>query len=55
MMFNIKYNKSTAIEEVLKISGFTWNNCMSFGDADNDIDMIQKLESVLRWPMAQTI
>ena len=40
--YNIKYNKSTAIEEVLKISGFTWNNCMSFGDADNDIDMIQK-------------
>ena len=41
-VYNSKYNKSTAIEEVIKILGLTWNNCMAFGDADNDIDMIQK-------------
>ncbi|MGI6509088.1 MAG: Cof-type HAD-IIB family hydrolase [Erysipelotrichaceae bacterium] len=41
-VYNAKYNKSTAIEEVLKILDLTWNNCMVFGDADNDIDMIQK-------------
>ncbi len=41
-VYNAKYNKSTAIEEVLKILDLNWNNCMAFGDADNDIDMIQK-------------
>lgn len=39
-VYNKNYNKSTAIEEVLKILNLTWNNCMTFGDADNDIDMI---------------
>ncbi|MGI6608407.1 MAG: Cof-type HAD-IIB family hydrolase [Erysipelotrichaceae bacterium] len=41
-VYNAEYNKSTGIEEVLKISELTWNNCMAFGDADNDIDMVQK-------------
>ena len=41
-VYDINYNKSTAIEGVIDILGITWNNCMAFGDADNDIDMIQK-------------
>lgn len=36
------YNKSTGIEEVLKLMNLSWDNCMAFGDADNDIEMLQK-------------
>ncbi len=35
-------NKSSTIEHVLSELGLTWENAMSFGDADNDVEMILK-------------
>lgn len=40
--FRPEYNKATAIEEVLDYLNLTWDNVMAFGDADNDVEMIQK-------------
>lgn len=40
--FNKDHNKGTAIEEVLHKLNITWDECMAFGDADNDTEMIVK-------------
>ena len=41
-VFMSNVTKGTTVESLLKKSGLTWENVMSFGDAGNDIDMIQK-------------
>ncbi|MBR2824681.1 MAG: Cof-type HAD-IIB family hydrolase [Solobacterium sp.] len=35
-------NKAAVIEEVLERKGWTWDNVIGFGDAENDIPFIQK-------------
>ncbi|MPN02789.1 5-amino-6-(5-phospho-D-ribitylamino)uracil phosphatase YcsE [bioreactor metagenome] len=40
--FSHGINKSSTIEYVLHELGLTWDNVMSFGDADNDVEMISK-------------
>ena len=40
--FSKGINKSSTIEHVLEDLGLTWENVMSFGDADNDMEMIAK-------------
>lgn len=34
-------SKATTIASVLKMNNFTWDNVMSFGDAENDIEMLR--------------
>lgn len=34
-------NKSTGIEKYLKLKNISWDECIAFGDAENDIPMIQ--------------
>lgn len=35
-------SKATTIESVLKMNNLTWENVMSFGDAENDIEMLRR-------------
>lgn len=35
-------DKTTTIESVLKQCGITWEECMAFGDGENDIPMLKK-------------
>lgn len=43
-VFGSDINKTLGIEEVLELNQFTWENVMTFGDGDNDIDMTVKAE-----------
>lgn len=38
-VFGSDINKTLGIKEVLDLNGLTWDNVMTFGDGDNDIDM----------------
>lgn len=41
-VFGADINKTLGIQEVLELNNLTWDNVMSFGDGDNDIDMTIK-------------
>jgi Cof subfamily protein (haloacid dehalogenase superfamily) len=41
-VFGSDINKTLGIEEVLELNQLTWDNVMTFGDGDNDIDMTLK-------------
>ncbi len=41
-IFGADINKTLGIEEVLALNNLTWDNVMTFGDGDNDIDMTKK-------------
>lgn len=38
-VFGSDINKTLGIKEILDLNGLTWDNVMTFGDGDNDIDM----------------
>lgn len=41
-VFGADINKTLGIQEVLELNNLTWDNVMSFGDGDNDIDMTKQ-------------
>ena len=41
-VFGSDINKTLGIEEILELNQLTWDNVMTFGDGDNDIDMTLK-------------
>lgn len=41
-VFDKHITKAFGIEQYLKLSNLTWENCMSFGDAENDMEMLKK-------------
>ena len=41
-VFGADINKTLGIEEILELNHLTWDNVMTFGDGDNDIDMTQR-------------
>lgn len=41
-VFGSDINKTLGIQEVLELNQLTWDNVMTFGDGDNDIDMTLK-------------
>ncbi|MFV0551314.1 MAG: HAD family hydrolase [Anaerorhabdus sp.] len=38
------FSKATTIASVLKMNNLTWDNVMSFGDAENDIEMLRQAQ-----------
>ncbi len=44
-------SKGAAIKELQRIFNFTFEESMSFGDFLNDVEMLKKLTSVMRWIM----
>ncbi|MFV0479245.1 MAG: Cof-type HAD-IIB family hydrolase [Anaerorhabdus sp.] len=41
-IFSKETTKARSIESFLNLKGFTWENVIVFGDAENDLDMIKK-------------
>ena len=41
-VFDKNITKAYGIEQYLKINKLSWNDCISFGDAENDIEMLKK-------------
>lgn len=39
-LYNV--NKATGIEKYLKLNNLSWDDCIAFGDAQNDIPMLKK-------------
>lgn len=43
-IFLAPVNKTTGIDEVLKLANLSWENVIAFGDANNDTEMIEKAQ-----------
>ncbi|MCI5773724.1 MAG: Cof-type HAD-IIB family hydrolase [Erysipelotrichaceae bacterium] len=41
-VFDKNVTKAYGIEKYLKMKGYAWDECMAFGDAENDITMLKK-------------
>lgn len=41
-VYPLGFSKAMAIETVLEMNHITWDNVMSFGDAENDIEMLHR-------------